>query len=37
MADINEDEKPLTVDDLTKYLSNVVNENSIPQYADEKI
>ena len=37
MTDINEDEKPLTVDDLTKYLSNVVNENSIPQYADEKI
>jgi hypothetical protein len=37
MADINEDERPLTVDDLTKYLSEVVDKNSVPQYADEKI
>ena len=37
MADINEDERPLTVDDLTKYLGEVVRQNSIPHYADERI
>lgn len=37
MADIEEDERPLTVDDLTAYLSNVVKENSIPQYADDRV
>lgn len=37
MADIEEEERPLTVDDLTAYLSNVVKENSIPQYADDRV
>lgn len=37
MADIEEEDRPLTVDDLTTYLSNVVKENSVPQYADERI
>lgn len=37
MADIKDEDKPLTVDDLTKYLGNVVKENSVPQYADERI
>lgn len=37
MADIDDDERPLTVDDLTKYLSEVVRQNSVPQYADNRI
>ena len=37
MADISEDERPLTVDDLTKYLGEVVRQNSVPQYADKRI
>lgn len=37
MADIKEDERPLTVDDLTNYLVEVVNQNSVPQYADERV
>lgn len=37
MADIEDEDRPLTVDDLTTYLSNVVKENSVPQYADERI
>ena len=37
MADIEDEDRPLTVDDLTAYLSNVVKENSVPQYADERI
>lgn len=37
MADIEEEDRPLTVDDLTTYLSNVVKENSVPHYADERI
>lgn len=37
MADIDEKERPLTVDDLTKYLSEVVRQNSVPQYADDRI
>lgn len=37
MSDIDEKDRPLTVDDLTKYLSEVVSENSVPQYADERI
>ncbi len=37
MADIEEEDRPLTVDDLTAYLSNVVKENSVPQYADERV
>ena len=37
MADIEEDDKPVTVDELTDYLSRVVQENSVPRYADERI
>lgn len=37
MADINEEDRPLTVDGLTDYLAQVVKENSVPQYADERI
>lgn len=37
MADIDENERPLTVDDLTSYLSKVVQENSVPHYADERV
>lgn len=37
MADIKEEDRPLTVDDLTEYLKEVVNQNSIPQYADERV
>lgn len=37
MADIDEEDRPLTVEDLTKYLAEVVNQNSVPQYADERI
>lgn len=35
--DIDGDRKPLTVDDLTTSLGNIVKENSKPQYADERI
>ena len=37
MADIDEKDRPLTVDDLTNYLVEVVNQNSVPQYADERV
>lgn len=37
MADIDEKDRPLTVDDLTKYLGEVVRQNSVPQYADNRI
>ena len=37
MADIDEKDRPLTVDELTEYLKEVVNQNSVPQYADERI
>ena len=37
MADINEEDRPLTVDDLTKYLGKVVEQNSTPSYADDRI
>lgn len=37
MADVDEKERPLTVDDLTKYMSRVVQENSVPHYADERV
>lgn len=37
MDEIDENSKPLTVDQLTQYLTDVVNENSVPQYADERI
>lgn len=35
--DIDEDDRPVTVDGLTDYLKEVVNQNSVPQYADERI
>lgn len=37
MADIDENDRHLTVDDLTKYLSEVVKQNSVPHYADDRI
>lgn len=37
MADIDEKDRPLTVEDLTSYLADVVKENSVPQYADDRI
>lgn len=37
MNDIKEEDRPLTVDDLTNYLTEVVKQNSIPEYADERI
>lgn len=35
--DINEDDRPVTIEEFTKYIQDVVVENSIPQYADERI
>lgn len=37
MADIDEKDRPLTVNDLTHYMAEVVNQNSVPQYADDRI
>lgn len=37
MDDIDEKDRPLTVDQLTDYMKAVVTENSVPQYADERI
>ena len=37
MDEIDEKDRPLTVDDLTQYFTNVVNQNSKPEYADERI
>ena len=37
MDEIDENDRPLTVDQLTQYMRDVVNENSVPQYADERI
>ena len=37
MADIDEKDRPLTVEDLTEYWADVIKENSVPQYADERI
>ena len=37
MHDIEENGRPLTVDDLTKYLVDVVEQNSVPKYSDERI
>lgn len=35
--DIKESERPLTVDDLVQYMHDTVEQNSVPQYADERI
>ena len=37
MADIDEKDRPLTVEGLTEYWAEVIKENSVPQYADERI
>lgn len=37
MAELGEDEKPVTVDELTYYLQEVVRQNSIPQYGDDRV
>lgn len=37
MDEIDENDRPLTVDDLTAYMGEVVRQNSVPQYADERI
>ena len=37
MDDIKEEDRPLTVDDLTHYMREVVQQNSVPKYADERI
>lgn len=37
MDDIDEKDRPLTVDALTEYLTETVRQNSVPQYADERI
>lgn len=37
MDEIDENDRPLTVDQLTEYMKDVVNQNSVPQYADERI
>lgn len=35
--DIDEEHRPVTVEDLTDYLRDVVDQNSTPEYADERI
>lgn len=37
MDDIKEEDRPLTVDNLTDYIREVIDQNSIPQYADERV
>ena len=37
MSDIEEQDRPLNVDQLTNYLKAVVQENSVPQYADDRV
>lgn len=37
MADVAEENRPLTVDQLTNFLAETVRQNSIPEYADERI
>lgn len=37
MTDFNDDDKPVTVDQFTEYLGKVVEQNSVPQYADDRI
>ena len=35
--DVSEDEKPQSVDDIVDYIKAVVDQNSVPEYADERI
>ena len=37
MAEIDDNEKPVTVDELTYYLQEVVKQNSIPDYGDDRV
>ena len=37
MDDIKEEDRPLTVDNLTDYIRKVIDQNSVPQYADERV
>jgi hypothetical protein len=37
MDEIDEKDRPLTVDDLTQYFADVVTQNSKPEYADDRI
>lgn len=37
MDDIDEKDRPLTVDDLTRYFAETVEQNSVPKYADDRI
>ena len=37
LDEIDDKDKPVTVDELTKYFSDVVEQNSKPEYADERI
>lgn len=37
MNDIDEKDRPLTVDELTNYFAETVKQNSVPKYADERI
>ena len=37
MDDIDENDRPVTVDELTEYFKEVVKQNSTPQYADERV
>lgn len=37
MNDIDEKDRPLTVEDLTKYWADTIKQNSVPQYADDRI
>lgn len=37
MDDVKEEDRPLTVDDLTHYMREVVQQNSVPRYADDRI
>lgn len=37
MDEIDEKDRPLTTDQLVQYMKDVVTENSVPEYADERI
>ena len=37
MSDVDEKDRPLTVEDLTNYWAETIKQNSVPQYADDRI
>lgn len=37
LDEIDDDTKPVTVDGLTAYIRDLVDQNSVPEYADERI